>query len=256
LAECLQDDPRELRKLVEEENPMMGQADLSWPDWGSPTTDSRCGCSMVGSSEGTPENESLPRGEMSRNGVDSRDRNRLVRSEGGEDSWKTSGQHCLPGSGWSSHEEIVPSGGGNLESPLGSAMPSYLGEVGSLGRREGQKLSRVNPDLGDLLVTSQVGNDLLQGRCAEDPHPGSPERSSASSRGCLPSIPDREEEGPYPEVETGAGHREASPHRTEFPIQTELSKKATSCESFRREVTRPSEQPESEGEIETAPFLF
>jgi hypothetical protein len=211
---------------------------------------------MVGSSEGTPENEGLPGGEKSCDGVDSRDRNRLLRSERGEDSWKTSGQHCLPGSWWSSHEEIVPSGGGNLESPLGSAMPSYLGEVGSLGRREGQKLSRVNPDLGDLLVTSQVGNDLLQGRCAEDPHPGSPERSSASSRSCLPSIPDREEEGPYPEVETGAGHREASPHRTEFPIQTELSKKATSCESFRREVPRPSEQPESEGEIETAPFLF
>jgi hypothetical protein len=59
---------------------------------------------------------------------------RLVELEARQDGGKPAGQHGLPGAGGADEKDVVATGGGDFESPLGGGLTPDVGEVHGLDR--------------------------------------------------------------------------------------------------------------------------
>jgi hypothetical protein len=91
---------------------------------------------MVGSAEGRAEAGGGAIGKPATQGVEGGHLQRLVRSEVGEQPGKRAGKHRLPRPGRPEHEEVVPSGRGDLQRALGERLASDGGEIDAAGSAE------------------------------------------------------------------------------------------------------------------------
>ena len=208
-AQHVEDGPAELRQLVEEQHPVVGERDLARPgrDPASHQPDRR------GRVVRRPEGPLPPRGGVplqAPGGVDGHRLQRFGLAHGRQQAGQAGGEHGLPGPGGADHEDVVAAGGGDFEGPLGHVLPPHVRELG--GRRRTRLRDR--------------GGERLDRRGAQQMPPR------------LREVGDREErhrarEGRFPGVAGGqdqaagglAGRDRAgdrAPHRLHPPVQGEL----------------------------------
>src|SRR5581483_2940288 len=130
LAERLERLAVELRELVEEEDAAVGEADLAGERGAAAADERGHRRAVVRGAERRVADQRVIGREQPRDRVDPGHLERLVRRERGQDARDTSREHRLPGSRRPREEEVVATGGGELESAATALLSSHVGEVG------------------------------------------------------------------------------------------------------------------------------
>src|SRR5215211_1690839 len=127
LAQGLERRPTELGQLVEEKHAVVCQRHLPWPRVAPTPCEPRGRYGVVRSPERPPRNErpvALPARAVDLGYLDA-----LLQGERGQNTRHPACQHGLPGTGWPTHDHVVSTRGGHLQSPLGVSLPSHVGKV-------------------------------------------------------------------------------------------------------------------------------
>ena len=128
LAQGFEVTARELADLVEEEDPVVSQADLTGARQPAATTHqagARHG--VMGCTEGRAGRGRRALSQCAAQGVESGHLQRLLVVEVGEQRAEGSRQHGLSAPRRPHHQEVVATGGGNLEGALGLALTAHVG---------------------------------------------------------------------------------------------------------------------------------
>ena len=128
LAQGLEHGARELRQLVEEEDAVVGEADLAGLRAAAAADDRRHRGGVVRGAEGAGAGDAALVEEAGE-GVDHRGLERLGGLERRQDAGKARGEHRLAAAGRADHQQVVAAGGGDLERALGLLLALDLGEV-------------------------------------------------------------------------------------------------------------------------------
>src|SRR5690606_31930932 len=145
LAEGVERPGGELAELVEEENPVCGEGDLSGHDrtGSSPDQGGEAGRVMRRPKRRGVVHASAP----------SRSRPHTGRLEGllvverREQPSQPACQHRLAGPGWTVEEQVMAPGGGYLQSPAGERLPANVGQVGDRRTLAAGRLDGPSPRL-------------------------------------------------------------------------------------------------------------
>ena len=171
----------ELRKLIEEEDSIVGQRDFSGAGIGVSTDQACCTNRMMWRPK-RPERDKLLLG--SKEAADTVYGCRFKsfgKSHWWHDCRDAFCQHCLPGAGWTDQHDIVATGAGNLDSPPGGKLSFNVGEI-EVAMLHG--LEKVFPVDGDRISHRAVFTEELEylvqgtGRINRD----------SFDYGCFPSV--------------------------------------------------------------------
>ena len=128
LPQGVQHPAGELRQLVEKQHAEMGEGDLSRPGAGAAPHHGRHGGGMVRIAKGPPPGEPVFV-EMSRDRGDHADGERFLRLQRRQDSRQAGRQHGLPRARGADHQQVVGTGGGDLERAFRRLLPLHIGEI-------------------------------------------------------------------------------------------------------------------------------
>src|SRR5262249_17875772 len=129
LAEDLQYIPSELGELIEEEDAMVGEGELSRaPEWAS-ADEPRVRHGVMGRSERSLGQQRSRATEEPVDGVDLARLRALVEGHQREEAGGRSGEHRLAASRRAAEEDVVSAGGGELERHLDVVLAAHLGHV-------------------------------------------------------------------------------------------------------------------------------
>src|ERR1022692_1995141 len=134
LPERLEMLPGELAELIEKEDALVGEADLTrLRQTGSAADQSGAGDAVVRCAEGRAQRGRRTLAKRASERVDGGDLERGVGPEVGEQGRECPREHGLTGAGWTRHQDVVTSGGGDLERPFCLALTANGSKIG-LGR--------------------------------------------------------------------------------------------------------------------------
>ena len=134
LAQRIEHLALEFGQLVEEEDAEMGEADLARADLEPAADQGGHRGAVMGRAE-RPAAAHPPALELAGDRGDHRHFQGLGGLEGRQDAGEAGGEQRLAGAGRTAHQQIVASGGANLERPLGDLLALDLGEVGTASER-------------------------------------------------------------------------------------------------------------------------
>ena len=160
LAQHLHGILAELRQLVQEEHPVVGQGYLPRPREGPASRQGHGGDGVVGAPEGTAQEEGVLSVGHTRHGPDLGGLQGLPPGHVRQDGGQAAGQHGLSRPRRTDEQDVVSPGGGDLQCPLHVLLPHDLGEVGA-GIRP--RLRRPGGGGGNFFPVSEVGQKLLHG---------------------------------------------------------------------------------------------
>jgi hypothetical protein len=129
LAQDFENVAGKLGELVEEEDAVVGEGDFAGAGNGAAADEARVGDGVVRGAERPLGNESGFGVEDTGDGVDLGGLEGFVESEGREDRGETAGEHGFAGAGRADHQNVVTTGGGDLEGALGGLLAANVGEV-------------------------------------------------------------------------------------------------------------------------------
>ena len=132
----------ELHDLVEKEDAVVSEADLSGPRVAPATDERHARSTVVRRTEGTVFEQPGGRFEQPGNGMDGRRGDRLLEARRRQDAWYAAGKQRLAGARWSDQQQVVSSGGRNLDRPPGAVLAAHVDEV---ERRGGPPRSSLDP---------------------------------------------------------------------------------------------------------------
>ena len=160
-----------------------------------------------------------------------------IRQQPGE----TGGQHRLPGTGWPDEQEVMPSGGGDLEREARHALAADVGEIGTgwLGHHR-RRVRRVGP----RQLATERGDDVGQG--LHRPH------LVAADERCL-GVRGRgdHDDGRVDGVDQGQRPRDR-PHGA---VEPQLPEEAAARRGVRRHVAVGGEQAHGDGQVQPGALL-
>ena len=134
LAEDLQHVLVKLRQLVQKEDPVVGQGDLSRLGVGVPAPGHpRGGGGVMGGAEGPGGEEGPVLGGQPHDGVDLGGLQGLGPGHGGQDGGQPLGRHALARPRRAHQQDVMSPGGGDLQHPLHLLLAPDLIEVGEVG---------------------------------------------------------------------------------------------------------------------------
>src|SRR4051794_15724538 len=119
--------PGELGQLIHEQDSPMRKRDLARP-WNVAAADETGRRDRVMGSAKRPLLHQ-PTVVHPDNGLDPSDLDRVVELRRRQDRWDATGKHRLAGTGRADHQDVVATGGGDLERPLRVLLSAYVGEV-------------------------------------------------------------------------------------------------------------------------------
>ena len=168
LAQVLEDLALELGQLVEEEEPVVGQADLARLGHEAAADETGVRDRVMGRAEGPGADRPLP-GQQPGRAVDPGHLEHLVVGQVGEDRGQAAGQHGLPRPGRPDEEDVVAPGRGHLEGPLDVLLALDVLEVHRIDGR-GDELPLVEAagrDLAGLAQEADDADEVLEGEDVE-----------------------------------------------------------------------------------------
>ena len=158
LAHGLQHVPAELRQLIQEEDAVVGEADLPGAHERPAARESGDGGAVVRGAEGAAGQEGVAAVQLSGDGPDGAALQGLRAGELRQDGGQAPGQHGLARTGRADEEHVVPSGGGDLQGPLGVLLAHDIPEVRQGGEvlrlrlpGRGGREGRLAPEMGEKL---------------------------------------------------------------------------------------------------------
>ena len=177
-----------------------------------------------------------------------RDLNGFLERQRRQYAWEPTGKHGLAGSRRTYQEEVVSSGGGNLEGSLRELLPPHLHQVEVPGRVTGQDASVI--DLGG--IECALSQEKLQhGGEAR----GTQDFDPVHDRG-LPGVGLRENERLDPSITASGGNGKPSPDWPQATVQTQLSNEASPLHSPLRKDPHADEHTERDRKIEGASLFW
>ncbi|GIS60429.1 MAG: hypothetical protein CM1200mP2_26540 [Planctomycetaceae bacterium] len=126
LPHYLQRPPVEFGQLVQEQNSVMRQADLSRRRTAATSHQSRLADRVVRGAEGTGQHQGASRGQPSHDAPDPARLEALPRGQLGQDATQPAGQQRLAGSRRTDQQQVVSAGGGHHDSPLGHFLSLHI----------------------------------------------------------------------------------------------------------------------------------
>ena len=242
LAQCFEGGHRELAELIEEEDAMGGQADLTRAQRPAAAADKRDEGRLVmrGAEGWAVEQRAVGHG-AARSRVDPGHGEGLLGREAREEPGQALGEHGLARAGRPDHEEVVATGGGNLERPSTDRLAPHVGEIRLFwgivgGRRDGH--------IGPAHLPAQHAGQLGQRRCAMDGVP-------ADEQG-LPHVAQRHHQA---EGRRGVGQRDHARHVPQRAVEPELSAERQPLAARGTQLTGGDEEPDGDGEVEASTAL-
>ena len=130
LAEDFEDVAGELGELVEEEQAVVGEGDFAGARDHAAADEAGVGDGVVGRAEGAVGDEAFVAVEDAGDGVDLGGFEGFFEAQRREDGGQALGEHGLAGAGRADHEDVVATGGGDLEGALGDVLAADVAEVG------------------------------------------------------------------------------------------------------------------------------
>ncbi len=131
LAERVENAGREFGRLVEEQDPSVGEGDGSWPDHAAaPAHDGGDRRRVMWRHERRVPQQRAPRRQDSRDRMDGGDLQRLVAAERREQGGQPLGEHGLAGAGLPHHPEVVTARGAHFEGTACHGLPGDVRQVG------------------------------------------------------------------------------------------------------------------------------
>ncbi|AKJ01269.1 Hypothetical protein AA314_02895 [Archangium gephyra] len=163
LPQHLQHVLAELGQLVEEEHPVVRQGQLPGPRGRAAAHQPRVGDGVVGRAEGPLAHHRLLVSQQAEHGVDLRHLQRLVERHRGEDAGQSPGQHRLARARWTAHQDVVATGGGQLQRRLDVRLSPHVGHVqGGLAPARGGRGAFLSGEGGQGLLSGEVVHRLAQ----------------------------------------------------------------------------------------------
>ena len=150
LAQRLEGVLPEFRQLVEEEDPVMGEADLPRPRGMAAADQAGVGDRMVRGAKGPGPQERLLPVQQAGDGEYLRRFDGLREGKVGDDRHEPLCEHGLPGSGRTDHEEVVPPRGGDLQGAFGLFLAADLAEIEGIVAAPAEKFPEIDMDRRDL----------------------------------------------------------------------------------------------------------
>ena len=129
LAQHLEHRALEFRQLVEEEHPVVRQADLARLGVGAAAHEGHVADGVVRGPEGAHGNERVLLAHETCHTVYLRGLQALAQCERWQDARHALGKHALAAARRAYHDGVVPAGGGNLEAALHALLSFHVGEV-------------------------------------------------------------------------------------------------------------------------------
>jgi hypothetical protein len=247
LAHGLEGVAVELRELVEEEHPAVGQRHLAGTGWIAASQQPRGAGGVVGRAEGALRSDRDALAQLPRGAVDPRDLEGLAEDLEGlaeverrKQTLQAAGQHGLAAAGRSAQQQAVASCGGHLQGPLGALLAADLREVGS--RRRGHRLPGRGGGNGQRRAAAQIAQHAAEVGGRQHLDLGSEPRLGRVAGGHDYALAAR--------VPHCQGEGEGPAHRPQAPVQGELSDQAQAGEARRLEGTRRGQDGHGDGEVE------
>ena len=185
----------------------------------------------------------MARVEQPRHGVDPRHLESLAFDQRRQDAGEPSREHRLAGARWAREQQIVSTGGRELERPPSTLLAAHVGEVGWRG-----SCNAVRAALNRLWLelTAQTGDGL--GEMEDRYRLDACERRLARRRR-------RAEDPREPGGARPLRHREYAAHRAQTPVERELADGGVTLELLDRYLTRCREQRKRDRQIEPGALL-
>lgn len=108
---------------------MMGEGDFAWSRDNAAADESDIGDGMVGIAKRTARGEALTGEGFAGGGIDTQDIEEFGFHEGREDGGNPFGDHGFTGTRWTEEEEIVATGGGDLDGAAGGSLSLDVGKI-------------------------------------------------------------------------------------------------------------------------------
>ena len=244
LAENLQGVPAELRQLVQEEDPVVGQGDFPGPHGGPAAGEGGGGDGVMGAAEGTAGQQGVRRVRQPRHGPHAGGRQGLLPAHVRQDGGQAFCQHGFPRPGRADHQKVVPPGGGDFQGPLHVLLAHHVPEVQKarlvLSRRPGR-------GGGEGLFSPEVGRQGRHILHAVDRQPPGKRRLGGVAR--------RDEELPHPRPLRRQGHGENPRHAPQGPGQGQLPHKRRVRRGL-RQVAVCRQEAHEDGQVVEGPRLL
>ena len=129
LPQHLQDILLELGQFIEEQHPVVSQRHLARPGMSAAADQAGIGDGVVRRAEHPPGDQRLTGGEQTEDRVDLGDFEGFLEGLRRQDRRNAAGQHGLAAAGRSDHQDVVPTGRGDFESPLDMPLAAHFGEI-------------------------------------------------------------------------------------------------------------------------------
>ena len=243
LAERLAGRPGELGQLVEEEHPMVGQADLAGAGDVAAADQAGDRDGVVGGPERPRRDQAGARAEEPGRREHPGDLERLVALQRRQQAGQPPGQHRLAGAGRADEEEVVAAGGGDLQRAAGNALAAHVGEVGDpgwWGGRRGAGPSEVGP-------AGQPLPDLAEG--------GRPDDAEVRDKGGLGQVGLGDDQEPGGRPPGGQGGRQHAADGADVAGQAKLADGPQAVQPGRRDRAGRGEQPDRDRQVEAGAVL-
>jgi hypothetical protein len=251
LPQCLEGGARELRKLVEEEHPVVRQRGLPGA-WRRAAADER---GRRGAVVRRPERAKAPARVVEGAGR-APDRRRLERGivvEWRQQPGQASRQHRLAAARRAGHQQRVPAGGGDLEGALGRCLSLHVGQVWK--RPCGAPCRRLDADQRRSvrgIAGQQRPDDIEQVASAVHRH--------AVDEGGLPRALERQHEPARAAAGTsrapaGEPHGDGAAHRPDLAAEGELAGIGMESDALGIELAVGSEDADGDRQVEAARLL-
>ena len=237
LAQRLERGPRELGELVEEENAVVGEGDLTRPRH-VPAADQAGGRDrVVGSPERTLGRK--PAVAKPDHALDTRDLDRLFVRRRRQDPRHAPREHRLADARWADHEDVVAAGGRDLERSPRVGLAAHVRQVRAvlraLRRRRGARRRRAPPP------REQVDHPA-HARNAQD--------LEALHQRRLGRVLDRDDQALEGGTARSLGDSDRARYRAERAAQRELAAQGDRREAVARDLIGRREEGDREREVE------
>jgi hypothetical protein len=160
---------------------------------------------------------------------------------------QTAREECLAGAGRADEQQVVATGGGDLERPLRVRLSAHVGDVDLVGHHLGQESPGIGAHGRDRGFRVQERRRFGKGAHRVD--------AERLEHRRLRGVAGREEAAVEPGPARAERHREYPAHGMDRPVEGELSHHEETREPLRLDGTRRGQETERDWEVEADAFL-
>lgn len=129
MAKGFEDIATEFGHFIEEQHAVVGKGDFA--GFGGFSSSNNCGVAggVVGGSKRASPDEAVGIPRFASRRIDAGDFDGFFKGEGGKNGGETTGEHGFAGTRWTSHEDVMTTGGGDFEGSDGLRLTFHIAEI-------------------------------------------------------------------------------------------------------------------------------